>query len=185
MKFYALSIAALLVIQTACNNADESTDKQPNNAHTKQPSISNNDEPLPPGAHKHGDNVVGVMGAGPNKGLIVHGNNGYHVEMIIDGNNLGFYPMDQNANAMDANGWTGNVVIQQNNDTKTFELKPSNGKLIAENVNPTNAFKAVVTLKKDDIINTATINYDAANTNNAEQDNNHDHGDHDDHGHEH
>lgn len=189
MKAIAFPFLASLYLLSACNNTSENkepTEVHPRDAQTTQPSISNNDD-LPAGAHRHGDNVVGVMGAGPNKGLIVHGNSGHHVEMVIDGNNLAFYPMDQNANAVDASGWTGNVVVQQGNDTKTFELKTSGGKMVAENVNPANAFKAVVTLKKDDIVNTATINYNAANTQKAEH--GHEHGDpnheHGDHGHQH
>ena len=184
---FAVTLLALLGL-AACNNTTETKEATNTDATTtERPSISNNDE-LPAGAHRHGDNVVGVMGAGPNKGLLVHGNTGYHVEMVIDGNNLIFYPMDQEANAMDPNGWTGNAVVQQGNDTKTYELKARDGKMIAENVNPTNAFKAVVTLKKDDIVNTATINYDAATTHNA--DHSHEHGDdqshnHGDHGHQH
>ena len=190
MKSTILILAASMYLFAACNNTSENHDHANGDGHThetktEQPSISNNDD-LPAGAHKHGDNVVGVMGAGPNKGLIVHGNTGYHVEMVIDGNNLAFYPMDQNANAVDANGWTGNVVVQQGNDTKTFNLTPRNGAMVAENVNPTNAFKAVVTLKKDDIVNTATINYDAAATHTHDDGQIHDHS-HEggDHGHQH
>src|SRR5688572_2442188 len=115
MKNTILILAASMYLFAACNNASENHDHadgdHTHDAKTERPSISNNDDALPPGAHKHGDNVVGVMGAGPNKGLIVHGNTGYHIEMVIDGANLAFYPMDQNANAVDGSGWTGNVVV--------------------------------------------------------------------------
>ncbi|HZG01629.1 MAG TPA: hypothetical protein VEY71_11535 [Chitinophagales bacterium] len=174
----ALLFASIFTI-AACNNApDKPAEQQDATPETpnERPSISNNDADLPDGAHKHGDNVVGVMGSGPHKGFAIHGSNGYHIEMTIDGKDVAFYPLDPNASRMDMNGWSGSATVQQGGNTKTINLESRDGKLIAQNINTAEPFKAVVTLKKGDQTTSAT--FDSASASSHDHaDGEHDHGD--------
>jgi hypothetical protein len=179
IKTYLLAVA--IATLAACNNPDK-TETQTTDAPADAPATvtdQNTATDLPPGAHKHGDNVVGVMGSGPHKGMAVHGSNGYHVEMVLEGQNAVFYPLDANANPIDVSGWSGKATVQQGGNTKSVDLAQRDGKLIAENLNSGDAFKAVVTLTKGDQNTSVTFDYSPSNDGHTD----HDHADGHDHDH--
>lgn len=89
---------------------------------------------------------VDKPGAGPHQGIIEEAGEKNHMEMVIDGKDVNFYPLDDMTNALDVNGWTGKAVFQYKDGTsKNVDLMNMNGMLMATGAN-TGSFKAVATL---------------------------------------
>ncbi len=86
------------------------------------------------------------FGAGPHKGIVVEAGEHNHLEMVIDGKDVNFYPLDDKTEPLDVNGWTGRATFQYKDGTsKNVDLMNMNGMLMATGAN-TGSFKAVATL---------------------------------------
>ena len=89
---------------------------------------------------------VDKPGDGPHKGIIEEAGEKNHIEMVIDGQDVNFYPLDDLTNPIDVNRWTGKAMFQyKDGSTKNVDLMNMNGMLMATSAN-TSPFKAVATL---------------------------------------
>ena len=92
---------------------------------------------------------VGKTGAGPHQGIIEEAGEENHMEMVLNGSDAEFYPLDELTNPMDIKGWSGKAVFQYADSTsKNFDLEIMDDMLMATGANAGQKFKAEVTLSR-------------------------------------
>ncbi|MEO5675713.1 MAG: hypothetical protein ABIQ74_13805 [Chitinophagales bacterium] len=90
---------------------------------------------------------VNKTGGGPHQGMVQEAGEGYHMEMVMSGKDLIFYPLDARTEPVEMKGWSGKALMQYaDGDTKNIDMKMMDNMLIAMGANTGEKFKSVVTL---------------------------------------
>ena len=145
MKIAAISIAISLGALTSCGNDVKPADKT-NDTVAKQ-ADDHEDHDHGAGNEEKETHELNKPGAGPHKGIVVEAGEKNHMEMVINGNDVLFYPLDDVTNPLDTKGWSGKVIFQyKGGSTKTIDLMMMNGALMAMGANSGGPFNAVATL---------------------------------------
>lgn len=126
-------ISALFVLSIAigCNNKSDTTERVTQDTLIHTSSV---------------DTII----PGPHGGRVQPANYGYHIEMVLDVNNVSFYPLNRNGDAMNLSGWSGQVVLDPSGKSVSLPLEAQNGKLSTSHLEAGVAFDAEVSLTKGD-----------------------------------
>lgn len=132
-------------ILISCNSGTKSSDNQANSsdAATKK-AVQSQPEANAEAVESH---EVDRPGAGPHKGILEEAGEKNHIEMVMNGKDVAFYPCDEMTNPIDANGWTGKAdFMYKDGKSKSIDLMLMDGALTAMGANSGKSFTVVATL---------------------------------------
>lgn len=129
----------------SCNSATQSSDNAANSSDTSMgTAVQSKSETNKEEEESH---EVDKPGAGPHKGILEEAGEKNHMEMVITGKDVAFYPCDEMTNPIDANGWTGKASFQYTDGKSGLtDLMLMDGVLSAMNANAGKSFTVVTTL---------------------------------------
>jgi hypothetical protein len=79
--------------------------------------------------------------------MVQEAGEGYHMEMVMSGKDLIFFPLDARTEPVEMKGWSGKALMQYaDGDIKNMDLKMMDNRLMATGANTGEKFKTVVTL---------------------------------------
>lgn len=145
--FITILIAAGIGIFMSCNEGNKEGEK---NSATADTSAKMQEQPAPATESNNEakeTHEVDKPGDGPHKGILEEAGEKNHIEMVISGKDVTFYPCDDMTNPVDIKGWTGKAVFQyKGGGSKTIDLMMMNDALTAMGANSGKPFKAIATL---------------------------------------
>lgn len=138
-----------IVFFVSCNSGTEKSDNQSNTLDTaKEKSVQSSTEANTEAEETH---EVDKPGAGSHKGILEEAGEKNHIEMVMSGRDVAFYPCDDKTNPIDANGWSGNANFHYKaGKSKSIELMLMDGALTAMEANSGKPFTVVTTLTMND-----------------------------------
>lgn len=151
-QIITLSIAISTGILMSCNSANKGAENETTTTDSietiQQDAAPHSDEANNEAKEAH---EVDKPGDGPHKGIIEEAGEKNHIEMVVNGKDVSFYPLDDLTNPVDAKGWTGKAIFQyKGGSSKTVDLMMMNDALVAMDANSGKSFTAIATLMNDE-----------------------------------